>query len=313
MRQMILAKPESAYGVDAAPTGAADSIQISNASYEIMYNNVDRSLLRTYLGASEQLVGTRWVKATFDVEISGSGTAGTPPRWGTVLRGCAMAETVTVGQRAEYSLLSDGFESLTIHYHDDGLRHILTGCMGNVELAMGEGERPLFKCTFVGLDAGAAAAANPTQTFTAWRAPDVVTDFNSGDIKLGGSYAAGVITGGTAYKSRGLQLNLGNDVKQLAFLGGQSVDITDRATTGSMELELSAADEASFLTSINANTLTGLSFEHGTTAGRKFLVWAPKAQRINPKKEEYEGIRLVGMDLRLTPDAGNDELLIVSM
>jgi hypothetical protein len=308
----ILAKIETTYGTDAVPTGAANAILISNATFEIMYNNVDRSLIRGYFGASEQLAGTRFVKATFDVEISGSGTAGTAPAWGPLLRGCAMAETVSVGQRVEYNPVTDTLESLTIYYVADGAIRVMLGCRGTMEMAMGEGERPLFKFSFTGLDGGVTAGANPTQTLTAWKAPLVITDPNSGDIKLGGTYATGAITGGTAYPSRGLQLSLGNDVRSIALLGGQRADISDRAASGSVQLELTAAQEVTLRGDVNANTLTSLSFEHGTTAGYKVLFYAPKVQRINPKDQDYEGDVHTSLDLRLTPDAGNDELLIVA-
>lgn len=310
---VILAKVETTSGTDAAPTGGSNAIFISNASFEYLYNNVDRDLIRGYLGASEQLAGSRFMRATFDVEISGSGTAGTAPAWGPLLQGCAMAETISAGSRVEYNPITASMQTLTIYYYDDGVLRKALGCMGNVELAMGEGDRPLFKFSFLGVDGGTTAASNATPTFTAWKVPLVITDPNTGDIKLGGTYATGAITGGTAYPSRGLTLNLGNDPRQIQLLGGQRVDINQRATTGSMELELTAAQEATLMTDINANTLTSLSFEHGTTAGGKVLFYAPKVQRINPKLVDYEGNRLAGMDLRLTPNSGNDELLIVAL
>lgn len=307
----ILAKIEVTPGVDAAPTGAANALLISNASFEVNYNNVNRDLIRGFIGGSEQLSGSRFVKAMFEVEISGSGVAGTAPAWGPLLLGCAMAEVTNVGY-VEYSPVSTGLKTLTINYHLDGLARKMLGCMGTVELAMGEGERPLLKFAFTGIDGGALAQDNPVQVLTAWKAPLVIMDQNTGDIKLGGAYATGALTGGTAYTSRGLNLQLGNDVKPLGLLGGQSVDITNRETTGSVQLELTAAQEVTLMTDINANALTSLSFEHGTDAGGKILIYAPSVQRINPKHVDYEGRAHMGMDLRLLPVSGNDELRIVT-
>lgn len=307
----ILAKIEVTSGTDAVPTGAANALLISNASFEINYNNVSRDLVRGFIGGSEQLAGTRFVKAMFEVEISGSGAAGTAPAWGPLLLGCAMAEVTNAGY-VEYSPVSTGLKTLTIYYHRDGLVHKMLGCMGTVELAMGEGERPLLKFAFTGIDGGALAGANPTQTLTAWKTPLVIMDQNTGDIKLGGTYAAGAISAGTVYTSRGLNLQLGNDVKPIALLGGQSVDITNRETTGSVQLELTAAQEVTLMTDVNANALTSLSFEHGTAAGGKVLIYAPAVQRINPKHVDYEGRAHVGLDLRMLPINGNDELRIVT-
>jgi hypothetical protein len=222
-----------------------------------------------------------------------------------------MAETVTALARVEYNPISTGQQSLTIYYYDDGVLHKALGCMGNVELSMAEGERPMLKFSFTGLDGGTTATANPSLTLTAWRAPLVITDANSGDIKLGGTYATGAVTGGTVYPSRGLSLNLGNTVAKVPLLGGQAVDLTDRDTTGSVQLELSAAQEVSFYTDVNANTLSSLSFEHGSAAGHRLLVWAPSVQRTNPKHADYEGRIHHTLDLRLLPASGNDELRLV--
>lgn len=307
----ILAKLETTAGTDAVPTGADDAMLISNASFEVSYNNVDRSLLRGFLGASEQLVGTRVVNITFESEISGSGTAGTAPVWGRLLQACAFTETVAATYAA-YTPISTNMKTLTIKYVRDGLINTATGCMGSVEMAMGEGERPVFKFKFMGVDGGAAAGVNPVTVLTAWKSPSVITDPNSGDIKLGGTYAAGVLTGGTSYLSRGISINLANDVKNMSMLGGSYISITDRQPTGSLQLELTAVQEAAMMTEINANTLTSISFEHGTTAGAKVAIFSPSVQRINPKHADYQGNAQFGMDLRFIPLAGNDELVILA-
>lgn len=307
----ILAKIETTYGTDAVPTGAANALLISDASFDITYNNVERNNIKGYFGSDEMLAGTRFVEMSFAVEISGSGAAGTAPAWGPLLQACSFAEVITASTRVDYTPVSTNQKSLTIYYSDDGVLHKALGCMGNVQLSMGAGERPLLRFTFTGLDGGTTAAANPTLTLTAWKAPLIITDANTGDIKLGGTYSAGAITGGTVYPSRGLSLDVGNQVAKIDLLGGQSVDITNRACTGSMQLELTAAQEVSFYADVAANTLTSLSFEHGTAAGAKVLFHAPSVQRINPKHTDYEGRIHHTFDLRLMPSTGNDDLRIV--
>jgi len=310
----ILAKVETTYGTDAAPTGADNALLVSEPTLTHNYNNVDRNNLKAFLGADEQLVGTRSVTIGFDVEISGSGTAGTAPAWGPLLRGCAMAQTITAGQRVEYNPISTGFESLTIHYHRDGVRHAATGCRGTVEFMLEEGSIPKMRFSFTGLDAGPTAAANPNQTLTAWRTPQVVTTANSAAVKLGATYSAGALSGGTDFCTRGLMLNLGNEVTFSSMLGPcTKVDIQNRAATGSLQLDLDAAGEVAQYSAVNANTLTSVGLLHGSSAGNRVLVFAPAAQRINPSQQDFNGRIQIGMDLRLTPVAGNDELRIVAL
>jgi hypothetical protein len=232
-----------------------------------------------------------------------------------VLRACGMAEAVlTVPARVEYTPVSASFSSVSIYYHLDGVRRVALGCMGNVEIMLNEGAAPMLRFSMVGLDGGRTAVADPTVTLTAFRAPQVVTDVNSGDINLGCTYAAGALSSGTVFPSRGLSINLQNTVSRKALLGGQAVQISDRNVQGSMQLVLTAAQEVSFMTDINANTNTPLGFTHSTGAGVGIVLHAPQVQRIDPTDQEYEGDVHIGQSLRFTPTtAGNDELRLVCL
>ena len=311
----ILAELEANYGVDPTPTGAANAILVSNASFAISYSNVNRDLIRAHLGGSEQLAGTRFVECSFDVELANSGTAGTAPAWSPLLQACGFAESVlTTPNRVEFLPVSASFQSLTIYYHIDGTLRKVHGAMGNAEIMMNEGERPMIRFSFVGLDGGVSATADPSLTLTSWQVPTVVSDVNSGDINLGATYAAGVLTSGTDFPSRGLSINAGNVIARKAILGGQSVSITQRDMTGSCQLELTPAQESSFMTAINANTTTTLAFTHGGSgAGVGIILHAPNVQRIDPTDTDYEGELHTGLSLRFVPSSGNDELRIVCL
>lgn len=311
---VILAKIETTIGTDAVPTGAANALLVSNASFELSINNVDRDVLRSYMGGAEQLAGSRSVAISFDVEMSGSGTAGTAPAWGPLLQACAFAEVITAGQRVEYNPVSTGFKTLTIYYYRDGVVRKALAAMGNVQVMAEEGSIPKFRFTFTGLDGGISAAANATPTLTAWKTPKVVNNDNTGRVTLGATYATGALSGGTEYCSKGINLDAGNKVGFLSMLGPCSgVDVTDRAATGSITLDLDAAAEVAAITDVLANTLTSIGLVHGTAAGAKVLLFAPAAQRINPKDADNDGRAFNTFDLRLTPVAGNDELRIVSL
>ncbi len=307
----ILAKIESSYATDPTPTGAANAILVSNLSVNpLNANNVNRDLIRSYLGGSEQLVGTANLECSFDVELAGSSGAGTAPPWGPLLRACGFGETITAATRVDYLPVSASFESVTIYYHDDGVLHKLLGARGNVDIMMGIGERPLLKFKFVGIDGGISAVANPSLTLTAWQKPLVVTDPNTGDVTLGCTYSAGALSGGTTYPSRGLEITGGIDAKYIPLLGGESVDITNREIAGKVTFDLTAAQEVTFMGTVKANTTQGIGVVHGTAAGNIIVVHAPAVQLINPKKEDVDGRRMIGYDLRFVPSSGNDELRI---
>jgi len=305
----VLAKVETTYGTDAVPTGALNAMLVSNLSVpQFNAENVDRSLIRPHFGGSEQLVGTANMTCGFDVELAGSGTAGTAPNWGALLRACAFAEVVTAGSHVEYSPITDGQESVTLDWYDSGVIHKMLGARGTVVFKLNLAERPVMSFTFTGLYGGLSAAAVPSTALTPFKTPKVVTDKNSGDITFGCTYATGALTGGTAYPSRGIELNVGNTVAHMPLLGEESVEVTGRDVTGSLQLNLSAAQEVTFMAGVVDNALQSLGFLHGTVAGNIVGLFAPAVQLITPTKQDFNGKRLIGYTARLTPLVGNDEL-----
>ena len=308
---VILAKIETTPGTDSVPTGAANAILVSNQNINpLNAQNIDRAILFGYFGGSQQLVGNAYVEVSFDVEIAGSGVLGTAPAWGPLLRACAFAETVSASVSVNYTPVSTSLESLSMYYYDDGALHKLLMARGDCSIKMDSGGKPVFSFKFMGIDGGLTAAANATPTLTAWQTPLAITDPNTGDVTFGGTYATNAVTGGTIYPSKGLNLSLGNKLQNTPLLGANSIDITDRAVIGSVELDLTAANEVTFMASVKANSTQSMSLLHGTTGGNKVLFFAPAVQLINPKKTDFNGRRLIGYDLRLVPSAGNDELRI---
>jgi hypothetical protein len=162
---VILAKVETTAGTDATPTGSADAVLVSNLSGRVLEaNNVDRALIRAFFGSSEQLVGTKFKRLSFTVELAGSGTAATAPQWGDLLLGCGFAETtgLTTPNRVEYQPISTALKTLTLYWYDSGVLHKLLGAMGNVKLSAKVGDRPTLAFDFIGIDGGDTAAAVAT-------------------------------------------------------------------------------------------------------------------------------------------------------
>jgi hypothetical protein len=315
-KTVILVKVETTSGTDAVPTGVANAIQAMDMQITPLdAKNVDTNIINPWFGNSPSLVGTASVKCSFSVLLAGSGTAATAPAWGALLLGCANAETtgLLTPSRVEYLPATDSLKTVTIYWYDDGLLHKLLGCFGNVKLSAKSGEAPKLTFDFVGIDAGVSAAANATATLTGWKIPLAITKANVTDISLGCTYATGALTGGVAYNSTGLSLDWGNQVDFVPMLTTEQVVLSDRKVSGQMSIELSAAQEVTQMAAVKANTLTGIGFVMGNVSGNKIMLHMPSVQLINPKKEELNGMRLIGFDLRVLPVSGNDEIRIISL
>ncbi|MFC5498135.1 phage tail tube protein [Caenimonas terrae] len=312
---VILVKTEVTYGLDPVPVGGTDAMLVSNLNINpLNANNVPRDLIRGFMGGAEQLVGNRFVECGFDVELAGSGTAGTAPAYAPLLKACGFAETLTASIRADYTPISTAFNSATIYWYDDGLLHKLTGARGDVSFKMSAGGRPMMSYKFKGLYSTPTAAANAAPTLTAFKTPQVINEANTNDLTFGGTHATAIapaITGGTPYPSLGMDVMVNNKVDYDPLLGGESVEITDRQASCSFQLDLTAAQENTFMAAVEAATLTTVGLIHGTTGGNKVLMWLPFVQRINPQKQDQNGKRMVQFEGRVTPSAGNDELRLV--
>lgn len=313
----ILLKTETTYNDGTTtPAGASDALLVSNLSINpLNAQNVDRDIIRPYLGGSEQLLGTRYVELGFDLELAGSGTVATAPPWAAALLSCGFAQTLTATIRADYTPISTAFPSATIYWYDDGVLHVARGCRGTAQVNMRVGERPVMSMRFTGIYTTPTAASNPSVTLTAWKTPQVVTDANTQDTTFGGTHNAAVapaITGGTSYPSQGIELDIGNSVNFTPLLGGETVDITQRTVTGRITLDLTAAQEVTLIGAVEGGTLQSLGLIHGTVANQKVMLWMPSVQLTNAQKADLNGKRLVSFDLRVLPSSGNDELRIVT-
>ena len=93
-KSLILIKAESTYGTDITPAGT-DAVLVRDLTITPMQSDiVSRDLVRPYLGASEQLLANTRVQCQFTVELAGSGTAGTAPRFDAALEACGLDGTL---------------------------------------------------------------------------------------------------------------------------------------------------------------------------------------------------------------------------
>ena len=68
-----------------------------------MFKRDPLSPIRAYFGNSEQLPAGIHSELDFEVELAGSGAAGTAPAWGPLIRACGMSETITAATDVKYA------------------------------------------------------------------------------------------------------------------------------------------------------------------------------------------------------------------
>jgi hypothetical protein len=115
--RLLLVAMEGTYGT-AASTAGADALKLSELDVTpLEVELIDRELITGSFGNTEKVRGARMSRATFSVEMAGSGTATTPPRFGRLLRACGFSETATTS--VLYAPISATFESVTLAFYAD--------------------------------------------------------------------------------------------------------------------------------------------------------------------------------------------------
>lgn len=313
---VILFKLESPSGTDAAPTNTVDALlfMASGVSCNIKQLFAERDVIRGGFGAPDKLPYTRRGTVNFSVDLAGSGTAGTAPAWGKILQCCAFAETVSAGTRVEYTPVSTNLKTATIWCYWDGALRKFIYNSGTVKLGMRSGNVPTLDFSFTGLVVDPSATSNPVPTLSAWRRPVAVGPLGTSTLKIGGTYSAGALSGGTDYHFSEFNLDLANSLQDVPLVTAEAIDIDNRAPSADMTIDMTAAQEVAMFNVMKVGTNTSVGLVHGTTAGDKVLVFLTGGV-INDLSDAPQGNRLLtklGMDLPPVA-AANDELRIVAL
>lgn len=303
-KKVLLAKIETTYGVDPTPTGAANAILVSNITMTPQEADfADRNLVRPYLGRSEQLPAGIRALVEFEVELAGSGAAGTAPGWGVLMRACGHSETIVASTSVTYAPISAAFESATMYFNLDGVLHKLTGARGTFSLSMKVKEIPKLKFTFTGIYNTVTDTAAPTPTYTVFQKPLPVTNTNTTPFSLHGFAAV----------MSELSLDQSGAIAHRTLVGGsEAVLITDREPQGSITIEATTVASKDWWTIAKNATLGALAITHGTAAGNKVALNSSNVQLTKPSYAELDSVQMLQMGMNYIPSTtGNDEYSLV--
>ena len=297
----LLAKLETTYGTDVLPTGTENAIMALNASITpLAGEEVSRDLLLPYLGnQGVELVGT-YVQIEFDVEIAGAGTLGDAPAYGPLLRACGLSETIEAGIKVDYQPVSEGFEAATIYYNSDGVRHVLLGSRGNVTFGFTPKQIPRFRFSYQGLLGTITDVPLPAVTLAKFKRPLPVSKDNT-TFSLHG--LAGV--------TESVTFDLGHTVEGRFLIGNESIEITDRSTTGQAVIEATKLAVKDWFALAKSRERGEMKVIHGKVPGNIVEVSSLGAEIGRPTEGQTQNIRNYTLPIVYCPsEAGNDEITI---
>ena len=298
-KRLILVKTEATYGTDSSPAGT-DALLVRNLEITPLSGDVvSRDLIRPYLGNFDQLISLTSVAINFEVELAGSGTAGTAPKFGAILKACAMSETVVSSTSVTYAPVSSSFSSATIYFNVDGVLHKLTGCRGSMTMSCAVGVIPTLAFNLTGVYNAPTDTAQPAVTYSAQATPLIFREGNTSSFSFF-SYS-GVL--------QSVDFNLANDLVYRELVGGtKETLITDRKPAGTVMIEAPTIATKDFFTTALASSTGNLTFLHGTTAGNRVTFTASQVDVLNPTYQDQDSIMMLSVPyVALPTTAGNNE------
>ena len=303
-KKLITLKLESTYGTDPTPA-AADAIQTNNLRIKPYGGpRITRDLDRQGVGTQDEVNTAPEVEITFDVEMSCSGVAGTPPNVDKALQACGMDATIVAVTSVTYQPVDpQAIESCTIYFYLDGQIHKIVGCRGEWSLNFPAGGYPRYSFRFVGLFAAPIAGAIVTPVFTNSTAALPVTKVNTPTFTL--DAYAGVL--------QNLSITGGNSVVHENAPGRDQVFIPDRNMVGEIQIlgtDIATKDWIAKVRSDAALSKVVLNLVHGTVAGSRVTINAPKVQLSDVEYADVNMRTGFKFAARYTPNTINDEITI---
>lgn len=303
-QRAIYAAIESTPGTAETLVGS-DVIQVQNLRYNPIENLEfqEREIIRSSLQPEQGIYTGALMGFTFDVELKGSGTAGTAPRLGRLLRACGLQETVVAVTSVTYTPDSDldAHDSITIGYRDGDNYRIAKGCRGTFSINMTARKTAIISFQFKGHVSAETETSAPTASAESTRPPAFI----------GASFAMG----GTAYPITALTLDVANTVSVVddpnQTDGFGEVRVTARNSVGTVNPEAQAIGTKDFIGVLRAGTTEAIATGViGSTAGNRWAVSYPAAYYREISEEEREGLAAYAIGLGLKESSGDDEFSI---
>jgi len=138
--RLVLAKIESTKGTDPTPAPATDAVRVRSVTVAKAQDNLDRAVVKQSMGMLPHLVGKESMTCTLEVELRGSGAAGTAPEWGPLLQACRTTETIVPATSVTYAPSTATEKSCTIYVYKDGLLWKFIGAVGTVSISNDTGQ-----------------------------------------------------------------------------------------------------------------------------------------------------------------------------
>lgn len=305
-RQLLLIKQETVEGTDAAPA-AADVVWAESVQFTPKGDRGKTTVDKPGVGPVAGKLTGQYGELTFSTPLIASGTKGTAPNWGKLVKFCGWTETIVATTSVTYALAADpsASPSATITWREGRRLHKLLMARGRVGLKLDENQRPMLTHSFKGLKvavADGAVIAQTDATWTGWADADAITQART-------TFTAA----GASPPFRSLSIDQSDNVVFSDRPNQKRVDLVgERIFSGKLKVGSLLPSVLNWESLAEADTVSTFSLVHGATAG-KIITINGRFQNGQPSYSDDKGLDVTDVDLGFVPSALNtdDDLSIV--
>jgi hypothetical protein len=300
-RAQLACKAEATEGTFETLAGA-DVIAVFNPSFKPNTEIGERPNVSSSLSRWASIAGARSAVVEFDVELKGSGAAGTAPALGKLLKCCGFGETVVASTSVTYLPASSGISSMSLALYVDGMIYKIWGARGDVSLKLEKGKPGVLHFVFTGADYSVLDGALLSSGVSYESTKPI--PFMNAAFSLD-SYAA--LVESLEFKMNN-EVVLRPDVNTIS--GHKSAVIAGRKPTLSLDPELVLVATYDFFTKLKTHNEGALTCALTGSAGNICTITAPKVQYTAVNPADRNGVMSLGIDCQLNRNSGDDELSI---
>ena len=305
---VVLAKKEVTYGVDSVPTAAVNGILTRNYSGKpVDMDRIQRNLDQRVFGALASVPSNERRSVSYEVEIAGSGDAGTAPAWMELLEACGMAApTLTADTDAVQVFAAPGVNASSISQYDfmSDQRRKAVGMVGNFTMDFTAGAYPFFGFNWMGL----IPATSPFDK-TAPGAVDVTRFIQPVEVNTDNTE---MLLDGFAAIVRSWRADAGVTTAMRNLVGKRYVRRGNHSFTSTAVIEAPDIAAKNFIQSLRTGSLLEWSLTHGVTAGNIIELASEKVQITDITESNEDDTLMWTLAMTHTVEGGSADLTIAA-
>lgn len=306
-RRMVLAlKAETTEGTAVSPAGSDANMFVENVTFIPDISMDPQSPVGGDQRVLPSVPGMRIAKATFDYKCRASGAAGTAPALGKILKLARMAETLVAVTSATYDPIAVGDLPATVDFYDvpesgNNIKQSMRGArVSSLKCDGGSNGKPLvFHVELTGVYNGTTdASALSVSGLETTQPPGVLSAAFAVQ-----TFAAKISQFAIDF---GIQGVIREDINQAE--GAFSYVNTEMAPVLTFDAEKELVATHDWYGLLIAGTLGAFTVKVGATAGNILTITGPKAQYVDVKPGDRNGLSVFNVTVKLTDSAGNDRI-----